>query len=251
MGKLHIPRLSRKTNKKSAGAAAATLAVCLVLLAILAGAAIGRYQTRLKSDASVRAKEFYFTSDFLNGSTHTLAPGSTEITFTLGNHADDLRFSEVDITYKVTVTSDNGTTAAVDKAEGTLNMGSVQDAEITVSNLRAGTYTVTAIGKGGYEKSLTATIRVLSDEAQIYRHQETFPEYTLLTVWNEGDKEGSVTIFYTGIPDNTNPNMAAWTTAGETEVSQSVTIAPHESKVFRFFGERAIRVVGGTDKAPN
>ena len=111
MEKRHIPKnLRHKGKKKSRGAAAAAFAVCLVLLVFLMGAVIGRYQRQLRSDNSVKAKEFYFTSNLLDGGTHTLAPGSTEVTFTLGNHADELRFSEVDIAYTVTVTPADGVT---------------------------------------------------------------------------------------------------------------------------------------------
>lgn len=241
MGKRHIlGNLRRETKKKSAGAA--VLAVCLVLLVVLSGAVIGRYQRRLRSDSAVRAKEFYFTSNLLDGGTHTLAPGSTEVTFTLGNHADELRCSEVDIVYTIAATSSNGIAATVKnsegKATGTLVASDTPaDAEITVSGLQAGTYTVTAVGTGGYEKTLTATIVVPEETAQIYQHQDKVPgEYILLTVWNEGDEAEEVTITYTGIPDNTNPNMAAWKRGGETaEEKVVVKIAPRSSSVFRFF----------------
>lgn len=246
MGKRYIPRPGRGEKKKSAGASAAALAVCLVLIAVLTGVVIGRYQTRIKAGAAVRVPEFYFTSDFLDGGTHTLAPGSTEVSFTLGNHADDLRFSEVDIDYTITVTSDNGTTATVKNSAGTLEKNTLADAEITISDLQAGTYTITATGKGGFEKELKATVRVLPSGAQLYQHQETVPgEYILLTVWNEGETAGDVTIKYTGIPDNTNPNMRSL----ETDGSIQVQIDPHESKVFRFFGG-TLTVTGAADKEP-
>ncbi len=216
-----------KGQKKRLGAAA--LGVCLVLLVALIGAAIARYQRAFRSEGSVRAQEFYFTSDFLDGGTHTLAPGSTSVTFTLGNHADELRFSEMDITYEVTV--NNG--ATVEQPNGTLAKNTKADAAITISNLQAGTYTVTAVGTGGYSKTLTATIVVPAETAQLYQHQDSVPgEYLLLTVWNEGDKPGTVTVTYTGIPDNTNPNMTDW----RTNSTQTVTLEPHTSKVFRFFG---------------
>ncbi len=59
------------------------------------------------------------------------------------------------------------------------------------------TYTVTAIGTGGYSQTLTATINVLSGGGKLYYHLES-GEYTLLTVWNEGNTAGDVTITYTG-----------------------------------------------------
>ena len=71
MEKRHIPKNLRcKGSKKSLGAAAAAFAVCLVLLVFLIGAVIGRYQRQLRSDNSVKAKEFYFTSNLLDGGTY-------------------------------------------------------------------------------------------------------------------------------------------------------------------------------------
>lgn len=257
MEKRYILRnLLCKGKKKSLGTAAAAFAVCLALLIFLVGAVIGRYQRQLSSDNSVKAKEFYFTSNFLDGSTHTLAPGSTEVTFTLGNHADDLRFSEVAIEYTVTV--DNGATVKNNTGSGTLATGDVQDAAVTISDLQDGqTYTVTATGKAvtatgtvGYSKTLTATINVADNLAHIYYHQDISEEYILLTVWNEGEQAGNVTINYTGIPDNTNPNMTDWNTGGETAQEETVSIEPHESKVFRFFNATDITVDGATAKEP-
>lgn len=295
MGKQHIPEpLRRKDKKKSAGAAAAAPAVCLVLLVLLVlliGAVIGRYQRQIDSDVSVRAKEFYFTSDFLDGETHTLAPVSSvvtggagasegtgttegtgvpagsEVTFTLGNHADELRYSEVDITYEVSVrdvtgssgggateTPDSGVTVKNDDNTNTgkLEKDKLVDEKITISGLKPGTYVVTAVGTGGYSKTLTATIVVPSEKGDLYYYTEIVAgEYTLLTVWNEGDVEGEVTITYTGIPDNTNPNMKDWVTGEGTSQEKAVDIAPHESKVFRFFNESDIKVTGATHKVPN
>lgn len=222
MGKRHIPKnLRRKGKKKSAAAAVAALAVCLVLLMLLVpmvGTVFGRYQRQIRSDGWVKAYDFYFTSNLLDGGTHTLAPGSTEVTFTLSNHADELRYSEVDINYVVKVTDKDGnaTGATVtNNTGGKLNKDNPQDAEVTISDLQAGTYIVTATGDGGYKKTLTAEIKVLPEEAKLYWNRENVSDgYTLLTVWNEGDTPGDVTIKYTGIPDNTNPNMKGWTTNG-------------------------------------
>lgn len=251
MGKRYIPRhVKPRAKKNRAGVAMAALAVSFVLLLVLISTVIGKYQHQLDSDGYVRALEFYFTSDFLDGKTHRLAPGSTEVSFTLGNHADELRYSEMDITYDVTVEPVGATTSeslTVEQGSGTLVGNKKDDINVTIKGLKSGSYTVTAVGKGGYSKTLKATIVVPAQSAQLYEYQEKVTgEYILLTVWNEGDEAGNVTISYTGIPDNTNPNMTAWTTNG----SQKVTIAPHESKVFRFFtGE--VTVTGATRKVPS
>lgn len=242
MEKRYIPRRLGRNGEKRGIAAIAVFAMCLVLLVMVSGAVIGRYQSQLGSEKAIKAKDFYFTSNFLDGGTHTLAPGSTEVKFMLGNHADDLRFSEVDIDYVVTV--DNG--ATVKKDTGTLKSGSVKDEEIVISNLRAGTYTITATGTGGYSKTLRATIVVPEKATRVYQHQDNIAgEYTLLTIWNETDETKKVTVMYTGIPDNTNPNMADWTTND----SREVTIEAHASKTFRFFGG-TVEVPDAVDKEP-
>ncbi len=215
-----------------------TIAVVLSLCTLTVGTVVAKYLNERNSNGLVRANNFYFKSDFLDGKEHILAPDSTSITFTLGNHEDDLRYSEVDISYTVTI--DNGATVT-SGGSGTLAKGDINDADVTISNLNTGTYHVKAVGKGGYTKTLTATIVVPEKETKIYYHiDNSAGDYTLLTVWNEGDKEGNVTINYSGIPDNTNPDMTGWLK----DEGHSVTIEPHQSKVFRFFDAAEVTVEG-------
>lgn len=244
MGKRHIPRhLSPKAKKKSMGATVAVLAVCFVLPVILIGAVIGRYQQQLRSDNPVRAREFYFTSDFLDGGAHTLAPETTQVSFTLGNHADDLRFSEVDITYEVTVTPTDGSASGVTVEYGNtakkLAQGQIQDDTVTIQNLKPGhTYTIEAKGTGGYEKTLTAAIEVLSTEPAVYKHLDTTnPEYVLLTVWAQG-YQGEVTIAPPSglIPDNTDPVMDGVQTDAAFTDRTSFQDSGYCSHTYRFFG---------------
>jgi len=225
--------------------------IAVVLLCSLAvGMLAAKYLNERNGDGLLRAQNFYFTSNLLDGKEHTLAPGSTSVTFTVGNHDDDLRYAEMEISYEVTVKEDGkpDTEATVEQPAGKLASDKVNDAQVTVSKLEAGkTYTIEAVGTGGYTKKLTATIKVPAKAAELYYHLDnSVNDYTLLTVWNEGDAEESATITYTGIPDNTNPNMTKWKT-GE---SQKVTIGSHESKVFRFFSG-TITVDGATDKDLN
>lgn len=214
--------------------------VVLSLCALMVGLLSAKYLDKKESTGLVRAKNFYFTSNLLDGNTHTLAPGTTSVTFTLGNHEDDLRYSELDIKYEYTVKADSADGVTTAEGEGTLARGDIHDAKINVSGLQPGkTYIVTAVGRGGYSKTLTATIVVPENVPQLHQHQENpTGEYILLTVWNEGDASGKVTIEYTGIPDNTNPNMTDW----HTNESHEVEIEPHTSKVFRFFSETTVNV---------
>lgn len=250
MRKKYIPTYSKK-NIKITGKKViiSTIAVVLSLCVLTVGMFVAKYINEESSEGLVIAKNFYFTSNLLDGKEHTLAPDSTSVKFTLGNHEDELRYSEVDIEYTVTV--DNGATVTNDTGTGTLPTGEIRDAEVTISNLQPGTtYNVKAVGKGGYTKTLKATIVVPKSEEQIYYHEDkSSAEYILLTVWNEGDVTGEVTINYIGIPDNINPNMTGWKKSeGSTKVSKQVEIGPHESKVFRFFGETDIEVTDAAAK---
>lgn len=260
MRKQYAPE--KQSHGKKINIIAVELAACVVLTAVLVGAVIGKYRQQFNSYGSVRALDFYFTSDFLDGETHTLAPEATELTFTLGNHADDLRCSEMDITYEVTVEKEAGNDALVTYGDNTqkLAVNMVEDDIVTINNLSPGTYTITAVGTGkntgssasGYVKTLTATITIPSKTAEVYYHKETTAEYILLTVWNEGDVDGNVTITYTGIPDNTNPNMTNWKEgSNDTPASENIQIAPYESKVFRFFGGSVDVTNGAIPGTPN
>lgn len=233
---------SRREEKKKYMFAGA--AVCLVVLVALIGTAIGRYQRQIRSEGYARAKEFYFTSDFLDGRTHTITPEGTAaaFTFTLGNHADDLRFSEVDITYEVTVTPGNGVTVHYGNTGKKLANGEKHDDKVTVEGLTPGeTYTVTATGTGGYQKTLTATVKVLSTEPKVYKYLDTTSsEYVLLTVWAQGYR-GSVTITPPPakglIPDNTDPVMKdVLTGAVITDTTSFSDDSGYSSHTYRFFG---------------
>lgn len=244
MAKSYVPKNpSRKAKKKYVGIAA--IVMCLLLFTLLIGAAIGRYQRQLRSEGYVRAKEFYFTSDFLDGGTHTLNPGNDSVIFTLGNHADDLRFSEVDIAYTVTV--EPGTGVQVKYDTQTLTKDAKSDGTVTISGLQPDTiYTVTATGTGGegsasgYEKTLIATIRVLNPDPAVYKHLDTTnSSYVLLTVWAQG-YTGDVTITPPAganlIPDNTDPVMWRFQTGEEITDSTSFQDASgYSSHTYRFF----------------
>ncbi len=250
MGKRHIPRHMRNKAKR-ANAATAALAVCFVLLVILIGAAIGRYQRQFKSDGSVKALDFYFTSNLLDGGTHTLAAGSQQVEFTLGNHADELRYSEVDIAYVVTVTpADDGTVVdnvkvGYSNASQKLNLGAKQDDTVTITDLEPGTYTVKAEGigsnqegVGGYKTILTATIVVPEPESVVYKYLDTTnSEYVLLTVWSQG-YQGTVTITPPAslIPDNTDRVMETVKTGEAITDEISFRDSGYCSHTYRFFG---------------
>lgn len=207
-------------------------AIVLILAGI--GVAVARYLYREESDSPVKAKEFYFTSSLLDGGTHTFSPGTESVTFTLTNHADALRYSEMPIAYTVTVSP----SAEIVGGAGTLAGGVISDTVVTVSNLQPGiSYTVTASADGGYHQILSATVVV--SEPVLYKHLDTTnSEYVLLTVWSQGYL-GDVTITAPGtvIPDNTDEVMRTAQTGDPFTDSVSFQSSRYCSHTYRFFGQ--------------
>ena len=114
------------------------------------------------------AKEFYFTSNLLTENTakYVLNSTTTEVSFTLGNNADKLRFSQDDIKYEIAVECKSGELYSeenIQYKEGVLTGNSVNQTTVTLQNLKMGeTYIVTATGRAGYKQVLKAEFFVES-----------------------------------------------------------------------------------------
>ena len=181
----------------------------VVLVAVMAyagGTTYGRYVHQESSSGVVVAKEFYFTSDYLEpeGANYTLNPGTEEITFQLQNYADAPSSAEDDIAYTVTTTG-----GTLSEGSGNIAKGDCNRANITLNGLAAGqSYTVTATGKAGYQETLSATFTVAPAEAVVYKYLEQTNAYVLLTVWTENVSGKATVTFPDGlIPDNTDVAM--------------------------------------------
>jgi len=202
---------AEKNNKKTLG-----LVVLLFVLVIGLGTGIfGKYIYDNYGENAFAAKNFYFTSDLLKveGAEYRLSSNASSVTFTVGNNADELRFSDDTINYSVTTTG-----GTLSSAEGQLTGGVLSKQAITLSGLEKGqTYTVTVTGDTknssdadeiGYVKILKASFKISDDEKYIYTHVETDnlkSTYVVLTVWT-GNIKGDVSIGYDGtdlIPDST------------------------------------------------
>lgn len=186
----------------------------LLVLLLTVGGVFAKYVYNNDGINLLSAKEFYFTSNLLTENTakYVLNSSTTEVSFTLGNNVDKLRFSKDDIKYSITVackTGSNEPTLVYTDSEQVLNGGSVDSTAITLKNLEMGeTYIVTAVGKAGYKQTLKAEFIVSDKEENVYKHLDTSNgAYVLLTVWTQNVR-GKLTIGVTEnglIPDNTNP----------------------------------------------
>lgn len=184
----------------------------LLALALLIAGVSGvsaKYVTGQVKDHLFAAKEFYFTSNLLEvgGADYILNSNADSVTFTLSNGADELRYSEDDITY--TVTADGG---ILSTGTGTLTGGSHNKTSITLSDLKKNkTYTVTAVGEAGYESTLKATFTLANEGEGVYKYLDTAadPAYVLLTVWTENVSGNAEVTFPAGlVPDTTDSAMA-------------------------------------------
>ncbi len=203
--------------------------VCVAALSL--GFVYAKFFTEDKQSATVETGRFYFTSDKLDAeqATYTLRPNAGSFAFTLKNHADGLRYSEVDIPYRVTVDG----SATVSASEGVLNAGENQDAVITVGGLEAGnTYLVTATSIAPYRHTISAKLVVGGTDDNVYHSVQDYRVYTLVTV-STTDYAGKITLIYpTGlIPDNTDPLLSDATTVQGYVV---VTVERYFQHTFRF-----------------
>lgn len=195
------------------------LAIIVGIVVFISGA-VAKYIHTNSGENLVSAKEFYFVSNLLKAEQgeYILNSNADSITFTLENHIDELRSSEVDIKYTVTVMTDAETPPSLRlegggsgaSVTGTLAANALSDASITLSDLVSGeTYTVIATGTAGYEHTISAKFTVSDKMENVYYNIASHGEYVLLTVWTE-NVSGQLNVYInkTGfIPDNTDPVM--------------------------------------------
>lgn len=216
----------------------------------IAGSVLAKYaDTIAKDDKNLTAKSFYFESDYLTEDDHLykINSGTESIKFTLYNYENDLRVSETECTYTVSVETDDDAV--------TINGESTKNATITVDAVKTDTavtlggldngyeYTVTVTANAGYEKTLGAIFSVAPDKVGLFMNvNASNAEYVILTVWSE-NISGDVTVSVPAglIPDTTDPIMKDITnytdgeyTAFEFTDSESFA-AVYSSHAYRFF----------------
>lgn len=224
------------------------------LLTITLGGVMAKYVHDNGGTFSLSSKEFYFTSDLLKESTakYVLNAQTTEIAFTLANSADELRYSEDDIQYSVTVERKNAgalPTVTYSDGERVLKGGGVDKTTVTLQNLERGeTYTVTVTGRAGYKQTLSAEFVISDNEENVYKYLDTQDAaFVLLTVWTD-NVDGSLIIETNKeglIPDNTDPALRSAsnykdgvykTMVGEDAITDAVNFtAGYSSYTYRFF----------------
>ena len=123
----------------------------VLALMLFNGYSLGKYMKEHQKEPLYVAENFYFESDLLRAPdntgaipAYTLKAGEKQFTFALRNHTDELRYSEVDIRYTVTVTDEEGNAVQTDHIVGTIAKGTCNQTSVQLSPLPAGTYIATA-----------------------------------------------------------------------------------------------------------
>lgn len=214
--------------------------VCMLFTAFLlliGGGVIAKYIAEDMQEPLYVAKAFYFESDYLvqpiGGSfpQYTLQTGVNEIQFTLKNHVDELRFSEVDIEYKVVLTKDGEMLSQT--TTGNLAKNNKSDKKIEFKDLAEGTYIIEATATAPYVKVLKAQFTIVDNKdeicAQVYDAAKS--PVLQLTVTSE-DYEGEIDIRWPEgvLPDNTDSLLQ-----GVTTNSCKVEIQKYSEYTFQFF----------------
>lgn len=202
----------------------------VTLVVALSWGSVAKYAHQSQHDGVVKAKEFYFTSDYLttdNKQPYTLNYYVEEVSFELRNY-DGRNVSELDINY--TVTCDGAQISTED--DGTIKIEE-KKAVITLSGLQPGkSYTVTAVGQNGYSKTLQATFKVNPDPTGVYKNTTNYGDYVLLTIWTQGTSGEVSFIVPSGLIPDATDNALTGKAAGDTI---TCNLGANESRSYRFF----------------
>lgn len=235
------PTKRRKARRRLPLFSAACIALLILVLA-WSGYTAAKYITSRQGRNLYAAQAFYFTSDFLeprqaNGEykTFTLQEGKKQIDLTLFNSDDELRTSEVEFEYQVFYQKDGESKKNQVTQKETFEIGG-EAVPITIANLDAGTYLVTAEVTKPYTKTIGAKFKITDTKYQIdYTTSADDSTPLMLLTVQTNDYSGDVVISWgTGIyPDKTDP-MLADAPYGSGGGSVTIELPSNASYTFRF-----------------
>lgn len=193
-----------------------SVSIVFLLLSTIA-IVMAKYIRNNDSDTGVVAKEFYFTSDYLDVEKtdgtfpeYTLGTGVNDIVFNLNNYVDELQFTQVDIEYEITVT--DLSSAVIKELSGTIAKASTKNnVTISIEDLAPGTYIVVAKSTSPYSSTLKGkfTIKPLNESFTYTVSDDIGSPIVQVTISVE-DYEGKINIKWpSGVkPDNSDPLLA-------------------------------------------
>ena len=146
----------------------------IILVILISSIVFAKYVSERKKNALYTAGSFYFTSDLLSDNatmnTYEFEKGVDEISINIKNNIDDLRYSEVDIYYNAKITDTAGNPVR-DQNEDIIQEitnnklfgNQIDENTIKFSNLKTGSYIVTATSVNPYEKEIKANF-IITDK---------------------------------------------------------------------------------------
>ena len=223
-----------QTEKNQTKRTSMALRVGLLLLAVVVlfnGYTLAKYYMEKEQKEPIIAKNFYFESDLLAVSTgtmpqYTLKAGVDDISFSLMNYPDELRTSEVDISYTAVLTKDG---AEEKTTSGTIAAGK-NSVDVVFENLSAGNYIVTAKATDPYTQTLQGRFTIVDANDGLSCSVSDAPRSPNLKVTiTTTDYSGNIVISWPAgvLPDNTDPLLQR---AG----GQNCTVAVKEQSEYTF-----------------
>ena len=218
------------------------VSLILILLAIVTTLTAGivtlaRYVSKKTSDGLVTPSKFYFESNLLAVEAESYRVGTDTITFDLKNFDDNLRVSEVDIDYTVTIQCTDKSVVIPEgkNTSGTLSKGTKSSVSVEYGGLTLGkTYTVYAKATAPYTKILTAnfTLPNESEAVTFTKSSEGGNDIVVYVTAKTGNVPKEVILKWQNgyVPDNSVKGMAD---AGGN--SHLLTLEENSVYTFRFF----------------
>lgn len=220
---------------------------------------LAKYISNRHENFLYEAKSFYFESDLLSDSTeqksYSYQRGIDSIRLNLSNNADELRYSEVNIEYKVSITDLSGNNITdkngnvVSTVEGTLKKGEINTTTIEFNNLSTGAYIVTAETLKPYKKLIQANfILTEADNAISYEVSDAIDSPILNLIINTKDYAGNIKISWPkGVaPDNTDSYFKNVNT-GYSKSNITIRFESNSEYIFNFFKEDPSSAFDSTD----
>ncbi len=208
---------------------------------MVSGYSLAKYAIKDTGDSVYIADTFYFSGDILKkapmgGSypTYTLREGVTSISLDLTNYADELRTSEVDISYEVNIRGEEtGGTVYSKTIQGTVGKNVAEKDEITVTDLESGRYVIT-VSTEPYKEVLGAILVIrAADKPLTYTVNDKKESAVLEVEVTTNDNTAPITITWPAslLPDNTDPKLAGVINTN----TCTVELPANSSYIFKFF----------------
>lgn len=247
-----------RKNKKKVSLNFNTILLIVIPLVVIGGA-LAKYIYQNSNDALYEARAFYFESDLLSDNTspklYKFQTGQDSISFELRNNIDDLRWSDVDIEFVVSISDTQGKEVkdkngqAVQSITKKLSNKAISKQNIEFTNLNAGSYVVEAKTTKPYEKILQATF-VLTEKNDYINYRVNDSQnspVTQLTIITE-DYSGNIKITWPeGLaPDNTQ-QMLSYITSGYNGGNITINFKANSEYTFTFFKKQSEKIYTKND----